>query len=164
VQGLPTQSHVSKQQGLVPLTFCKWEGGDPEYFINVLEGGPCGITSLWQLAVTLAVPCLPWDGVLPYCQLQTLVPIQHWCRLSGAPRVSFSGRAGCSYKYHLEPWAVEGCISFFLSFFYSFIHMCIHCLGHFSPLLPAPSLSPPPHLTSRQNLFCPFLQFFEEMT
>jgi hypothetical protein len=36
------------------------------------------------------------------------------------------------------------------SFLYSFIHMCIHCLGHFS--------SPNP-LTSRQNLFCPFLQF-----
>jgi hypothetical protein len=42
--------------------------------------------------------------------------------------------------------------------FYSFIHMYIHCLGHFSPMLPAPSLSPhPPHF--RQNLFCPLLQF-----
>jgi hypothetical protein len=27
-------------------------------------------------------------------------------------------------------------------FFYSFIHMCIHCLGHFSTLLPSPTLSP----------------------
>jgi hypothetical protein len=26
---------------------------------------------------------------------------------------------------------------------YSFIHMCIHCLGHFSPLFPFPTLSPP---------------------
>jgi hypothetical protein len=30
-----------------------------------------------------------------------------------------------------------GCLLFF---FYSFIHMFIHCLGHFSPLPPAPSL------------------------
>jgi hypothetical protein len=42
-------------------------------------------------------------------------------------------------------------------FLYSFIHMCIHYLGHFSPLPPAPH-SPHP-LTSRQKLFCPFLQF-----
>jgi hypothetical protein len=38
--------------------------------------------------------------------------------------------------------------------FFSFIHMCIHCLGHFSPMT-----SPLTLLTSRQNLFCPLLQF-----
>jgi hypothetical protein len=45
------------------------------------------------------------------------------------------------------------------SFFtvYSFIHMCVQSLGHLSPL-PLPSL-PPTLLTSRQNLFCPLLQF-----
>jgi hypothetical protein len=45
-----------------------------------------------------------------------------------------------------------------LFFLYSFIHICIHCLGHFSPL---PLTLPSPHhpLASRQNLFCPFLQF-----
>jgi hypothetical protein len=32
-------------------------------------------------------------------------------------------------------------VNFFL---YSFIHMCIHCLGHFSPILLTPSLSPHP--------------------
>jgi hypothetical protein len=50
-------------------------------------------------------------------------------------------------------------ISFFL---HSFIHMCIHCLGHFSPLLPAPSLSPQhPSLLGRT---CPalFSNFVEE--
>jgi hypothetical protein len=28
-----------------------------------------------------------------------------------------------------------------LFYFFSFIHMCIQCLGHFSPLPPAPSLT-----------------------
>jgi hypothetical protein len=32
----------------------------------------------------------------------------------------------------------------FFKIFYSFIHVCIHCLGDFSSLLPAPSLSPTP--------------------
>jgi hypothetical protein len=41
-------------------------------------------------------------------------------------------------------------------YIYSYIHMCIHCLGHFSLLTP-PLPSPP--LSSRQNLFCAFLQF-----
>jgi hypothetical protein len=45
----------------------------------------------------------------------------------------------------------------FINIVYSFIHMCIHCLGYFSPLCPSPSLSPPPSLTSRKNLFCPYL-------
>jgi hypothetical protein len=40
-------------------------------------------------------------------------------------------------------------------FIYSLIHMCIHCLGHLS-LLP-PTLLP---FASRQNQFCPLLQFF----
>jgi hypothetical protein len=35
-------------------------------------------------------------------------------------------------------------------FFNSFVHMCMHCLGPFSPLLQAPSLSPqPPSLPGR---------------
>jgi hypothetical protein len=46
---------------------------------------------------------------------------------------------------------------FFGFFFYSFINMCIHCLGNFSTLSPAHTLSHPPPLTSRQNLFCPYL-------
>jgi hypothetical protein len=45
----------------------------------------------------------------------------------------------------------------FFIILYSFIHMCIHCLGHFSPLPPAPLFSPPHPLTSRQSLFCPYL-------
>jgi hypothetical protein len=40
----------------------------------------------------------------------------------------------------------------FFFFFSIHIHVCIHCLGHFSPLLPVPSLSLPPPLASRQNL------------
>jgi hypothetical protein len=48
---------------------------------------------------------------------------------------------------------------FFLSFLDSFIHMCIHCLGHFSPLHPTPPSPLNLPLASRQNLFCPFLQF-----
>jgi hypothetical protein len=36
--------------------------------------------------------------------------------------------------------------------------MCIHCLGHFSPLPLTPPFPYHP-LASRQNLFCPFLQF-----
>jgi hypothetical protein len=44
-------------------------------------------------------------------------------------------------------------------FLYSFIHMCTHCLGHFFPLPSHPFLLPPTSLNSRQNLFCPFLQF-----
>jgi hypothetical protein len=46
----------------------------------------------------------------------------------------------------------------FVFFLYSYTHMCIHCFSYFSPL---PQLSPSPsdHLTSRQNLVCPFLQF-----
>jgi hypothetical protein len=37
--------------------------------------------------------------------------------------------------------------------------MCIHCLGHL--LAPAPCYAPPSPfpLASRQNMFCPFLQF-----
>jgi hypothetical protein len=49
---------------------------------------------------------------------------------------------------------------FFLKIFY-FIHMCIQCLGHFSPLPPAPTLTPLPYLplplTTQQKLFCPYL-------
>jgi hypothetical protein len=42
----------------------------------------------------------------------------------------------------------------FLKVIYSYVHAL------FGPFLPtAPSLSPPPPLASRQNLFCPFLQF-----
>jgi hypothetical protein len=37
--------------------------------------------------------------------------------------------------------------------------MCIHCLGHISPPAPCPLLLPSTPLTSRQNLFCPFLWF-----
>jgi hypothetical protein len=48
---------------------------------------------------------------------------------------------------------------FFFLFIYSYVHMLF---GHFSPLPPTPfstpSLSPPPLLASRQNLFCPLLQ------
>jgi hypothetical protein len=45
-----------------------------------------------------------------------------------------------------------------------FIYLYVHTfLGHFSPRpLPLPSLTHP--LASRQNLFCPFLQFVEEKT
>jgi hypothetical protein len=46
-----------------------------------------------------------------------------------------------------------------LDFFYSFIHMCTYCLGHFSLLSPPHSLCPIP-LAPRQNLLCPFFQFF----
>jgi hypothetical protein len=35
----------------------------------------------------------------------------------------------------------------FILFLISFIHMCIQCLGHFSPLHAAPSLSPTPSLS-----------------
>jgi hypothetical protein len=31
------------------------------------------------------------------------------------------------------------------------------CLGHFFPLLPAPTLFPPSSIVSRQNMFCPNL-------
>jgi hypothetical protein len=49
---------------------------------------------------------------------------------------------------------------FFSSSFYfiifTFTYMCIHCLCH----LPTPSKPPPPFTpTSRENLFCPLLQF-----
>jgi hypothetical protein len=37
--------------------------------------------------------------------------------------------------------------------------MFIHCLGHLSPLPPTPALRPPCPFASRQNLFCPLLQF-----
>jgi hypothetical protein len=57
--------------------------------------------------------------------------------------------------FFLLNWQLE---TDFLFIIYSFIHMCIHCLGHLSPLPPVPSPSSHP-LTSRQNLFCPLLQF-----
>jgi hypothetical protein len=39
---------------------------------------------------------------------------------------------------------ISSLFSYFMFFFnYSFIHMCIHCLGHFSPLPPSLTLSPP---------------------
>jgi hypothetical protein len=50
-----------------------------------------------------------------------------------------------------------------LFFNFYFIHMCIHCLGYFSPLPPAPSLTPllPPLplliLATRQKLCCSYL-------
>jgi hypothetical protein len=48
----------------------------------------------------------------------------------------------------------------FIWLIYSFIHMCIHCLGHISPLLPAPHpvTITPISLASSQNLFSPLLQ------
>jgi hypothetical protein len=36
-------------------------------------------------------------------------------------------------------------------FYYSFIHMCVHCLGHFSSLPPAVTLSSPPCFKAEQN-------------
>jgi hypothetical protein len=44
--------------------------------------------------------------------------------------------------FHHRLIKCQGQVRTFFFFFYSFIHMCIHCLGHFSPLLPFPTLSP----------------------
>jgi hypothetical protein len=52
----------------------------------------------------------------------------------------------CHLNHSASPFFVLG--SLFFLIVYSFIHMYIHCLGHLSPFL-----------TSRQNLFCPLLQF-----
>jgi hypothetical protein len=42
---------------------------------------------------------------------------------------------------------------FYFILFYSFIHMCVYCLGHFSPLLPSLTLSPPsPHFQAEPVL------------
>jgi hypothetical protein len=40
-----------------------------------------------------------------------------------------------------------------------FIYSYVYTLGHFSPLPPTPPSPPLPPIASRQNLFCPFLQF-----
>jgi hypothetical protein len=49
----------------------------------------------------------------------------------------------------------------FLFLIYTLIHMCIHCLA----ISASSSLSLPPYpLASRQDLFCPLLQFVEEKT
>jgi hypothetical protein len=47
-----------------------------------------------------------------------------------------------------------------ISFF--FIHMCIQCLGHFSPLLPTPSLTPPNPSLPGRNYFALISNFVEE--
>jgi hypothetical protein len=50
---------------------------------------------------------------------------------------------------------------YFFCFLYSVIHMCIHwaiSLSRDPPLAP-PQPAPPTLLASRQNLFCPLLQF-----
>jgi hypothetical protein len=65
-----------------------------------------------------------------------------------------------TYGLFYLPIYLRTCTMLFLNFFfcfflYSLIYMCIHCLGHLSPLPPILSLS----LASRQNLFCPYLQF-----
>jgi hypothetical protein len=44
----------------------------------------------------------------------------------------------------------------FFKITYTLIHMCIHCLATSPPCPPPP---PPTSLASRQNLFCPLLQF-----
>jgi hypothetical protein len=50
---------------------------------------------------------------------------------------------------------------FLLEFFSLFIYSHVHTLfGPFLSPAPAPSLSSPTLLASRQNLFCPYLQFY----
>jgi hypothetical protein len=49
----------------------------------------------------------------------------------------------------------------FLKFIYSYVHTLF---GSFLPQPPSPSLFPPPHLASRQNLFALFFNFVEEKT
>jgi hypothetical protein len=54
--------------------------------------------------------------------------------------------------------AVSWFLKIFLRFFYSSIYSHVHTLfGSFLPPPPSPTLSSPPHLASRQNLFCPCL-------
>jgi hypothetical protein len=48
------------------------------------------------------------------------------------------------------------------SFNFYFIHMCIQCLGHFSPLPPAPSLTLPYPLLPSRNYFALISNFVEE--
>jgi hypothetical protein len=51
------------------------------------------------------------------------------------------------------------------SFNFYFIHMCIQCLGHFSPLLPTPYLTPlpPPYpLLPSRNYSALISNFVEE--
>jgi hypothetical protein len=59
------------------------------------------------------------------------------------------------------------CFFFFLNF--SFIHMYLQCLGHFSPLPPAPSPTPQPPLSASlppllpgRNYFALISNFVEE--
>jgi hypothetical protein len=52
----------------------------------------------------------------------------------------------------------------FFKIFYSFIHVCIHCLGDFSSLLPAPSLSPPPPMLPGRTCSALSSNFVEEKT
>jgi hypothetical protein len=72
------------------------------------------------------------------------------------PNSSFYQKSAFVITASINPWGwsphdlITPQISNFS--FYSFTHMYIRCLGHFSSLPPTP-------LSSRQNLFCPFLQF-----
>jgi hypothetical protein len=62
------------------------------------------------------------------------------CMLAPPQALNSSHSAHPAYSPQLQHHSV----STHSFIFFSFIHMCIQCLGHFSPLSPAPSLSSPP--------------------
>jgi hypothetical protein len=53
---------------------------------------------------------------------------------------------------------------YYYYYYYSFIHMCIHCLGHFSPLPPSPTLSPPTPSLPGRTCCALISNFVEEKT
>jgi hypothetical protein len=67
-------------------------------------------------------------------------------------------------KLHFSVLQANKLAFLFICLFYSFIHMCVHCLGHFSPLPPAPTLSSPTPSLPGRTCSALISNFVEEKT
>jgi hypothetical protein len=131
------------------------------------------------LSFIACCPILPLSKIFLLCWEQLITDFQISSGSISSSRLSFSSSLLKVWSCYVaqadlelmillpqpSQYGIAGMNPQYLSFFfYLFIHICIHCLGHFSLLLPAPSLSP--HAISLPGRICSALisNFVEEKT